>query len=187
MKNVVCVALLMVNVVLPSCSGYRFGGYGMFSSHTTVDVPYVEGDSDGRLTAALVRELATRGVAVYSNSGAEHFLAVRFVDFADENIGFRYDRDKNNVILNDVVQREGRARALIEISVIESATGEAVWGPKSLGASIDYDYGLGNSSENLLSYSLGQLDTAEVASDSALDSLYRALAKKIVDYVNYVW
>ena len=172
-------------MMFTSC-GYRFGERGILAQYKSVSVPYVEGDKNGTLTAAIAKELSSAGKD-YKQSDGALTLKIKIMDSRDENIGFRYDRDNNNVILKDVVQSEGRVSIIIEVSVEETSTGKVLVGPKLMAASSDYDYAFSNSCDNMLQFSLGQIDTADVARDAAAESANRVLARKIVDYVNYMW
>ena len=183
-KALIFIAMLTLTV---SC-GYHFGGQSSFATkYDTVSVPYVDGDIDGRLTQAIVRELTTGSTVNYVRDEGELLLKVKLTDSRDENIGFRYDRDRSDNVLKSVVQAEGRTTIIAEITLEDSKIGKVILGPTPVTVSIDYDYDVGHSSSNLLSYSLGQLDTVDAAREAASPALYRDLAERIVDHLNHVW
>lgn len=152
-------------------------------------VPYVEGDKDGLLTSAIIRQISARGDFEYLCDGGDLILKVVVVDLSEENIGFRYDRNKEGHIskYRDIIPTETRLIALAEVSVMEACSGVIVLGPVRLTASVDFDHDYYFSRDGVNTFSLGQLSDIDAALDAVRRPLNEALARKIVDYVADSW
>jgi len=176
-------------MAMTSCSGYRWGSLGVLAgSYKTINVPYVEGDKDGKLTASIIRELDnSAGGLAYQQHASELMLRVEIKDTYNENIGFRYKKDESGDSFNDIIQVESRMLAKAEVSVEEALTGRTIVGPVVLDAHVDYDYDIDSNRSNLIDFSLGQMTTNENAADIARDPLNHALAVMIVSYINHIW
>lgn len=172
--------------LLCSC-GYHFGQGGLASTYRSISVPYVEGDLDGSLTAAIVRQLTESGDYEYRNGNGAISLSVKVIDVDDQNIGFRYDRKKKGKLTKNVIPTETRITAVAEVTVYEAATCCALLGPVLISASVDFDHDYYNSRDGINIFSLGQLSDYDEAYDAVKRPLNEALAKKIVDYVNDSW
>lgn len=171
---------------LTAC-GYHFAPNLDSSEKETISVPYVEGDLTGELTAALVRQVSTSGIYGYSPSGGNYILAVKILDFRDQNIGFRYDQNEDNERLNTLIPSETRLGVLVEILLINGATGEICIGPARISANAEFDHNYYSSRDEQNVKSLGQLTDIDDARDAAKQPLYQSLAQKIVDYIRFAW
>lgn len=169
-----------------SC-GYRNG----LHAPRTITVPYVEGDYNGDLTAAIVRQIVGSGRFSYRNECGALILKVKVIDLRDENIGFRYDRHKDGKLKKSTIPVETRSIALVEVSVVEAGTAKLLLGPARLSADIDFDHFYYSNlekddelGEGVNVFSLGQLTDIDEAHDAAERPLNYKLAQKIVDYLS---
>lgn len=171
-------------VVCLSGCGYR-PGYGTFSErYNTISVPYVVGDVDGDLTAAIVHEVVASLGFDHSTTDGQLLLIVELVDVADENIGFRYEQLHGKKYKRSIIPVESRLIAVAEVSLVEAATGCSVIPTVRLSASIDLDHEYNATYSDSTVISLGQLTDADSAFASARIPLNRILAQKIVEYIS---
>jgi hypothetical protein len=183
--------LRLISAVFPvffmtSC-GYHLGQGGLISSYHTVSVPYVIGDLDGSLTAAVIRQLSASSELEVRNQEGSLLLKIAIIDFGDENIGFRYDRNHEGEVTHSIIPTETRITEICEITVIESCSGKVLLGPVRIAASVDFDHDYYKSRNGINIFSLGQLNDYDAAHDDVYGPLNQALAKKIVDYVSSSW
>lgn len=179
-------ALCLFFLVLTGC-GYRFGQGTIPSIYRSISVPYVCGDKDGSLTAAIINEFEQSGGLITLTNRGDLLLKTNLIDLRDENIGFRYDRNKRGRLTKSVIPTETRISAVAEISVIERCSGRVILGPVILSASVDFDHDYYSSRNGINIFSLGQLSDIDAARDAVATPLNRALAQKIVEYVNESW
>lgn len=150
-------------------------------------IPFVEGDLDGELTSALIRQVGQSGTFEYRREGGALLLKVEIIDTSDENIGFRYDRNKMGKLKKRLIPDETRATIFAEVSVIETGSGTVLLGPVRLSADVEFDHDFYSSRNGINIFSLGQLTDFDEARSAAQRPLNQALAKKIVDYINNNW
>lgn len=181
------ILIVLACLSLGSC-GYRFGqGDGLTGRFSTLSVPYVEGDQDGSLTSAIIKEIVRAGVFEYQYSGGGLILKVKQIDLDEDNIGFRYDRKKRGTLTKDIIPTETRIAIVVEVSVIEAASCSTLMGPVRLAASVDYDHDYYSSRDGVNIFSLGQLSDLDAAYDAVQVTLNRAIAEKIADYISQSW
>lgn len=180
------IILLACLITLTGC-GYRWGQGGLAERYHTITVPYVKGDRDGVITASIIRRLTESGAYEYRNCSATLVLNVKLIDIRDENIGFRYDRQKGGMLDDTIIPTETRLTAVAEVSLVDSRNCCALLGPVLIRASVDFDHDYYNSRDGINVFSLGQLSDYGEAYDAAQRPLSEALAMKIVDYVNDAW
>lgn len=175
-------------LILTSC-GYRWDqeNVGLPSQYSTISVPYVKGDLDGLLTAAIIKEVVRSGLFDYMYYGGSLILNVELIDIEEDNIGFRYDRKKRGTLTKDVIPTEERITIYVDIWITEAATCKNVLGPVRLSASVDYDHDYYSSRDGINIFSLGQLSDLEAAYDAVQVPLRREIAKKVIDYVSQSW
>ncbi len=167
------------------------------SGDYSVSVPYVAGDSDGSLTAELVRALALSEVIHVTQSEAPYQLQARLIENNQEVIGYRRDRQQiGSKNQKNLLAVEARKTVVLEASVYEQASRSRIAGPFSVEASVDFDYVDGDSTQDLtfidshgnnqvvLPFSLGQLESMDAAAEAARRPLHEELAKKLVDALN---
>ena len=184
--------VFLLCLFLSSC-GYLFEGAERSYSKTTISIPYVKGDAEGKLTSALTAALSASGAFECMQNGGSLTLMVNILSQGNDRIGYSYDRSGTKGTLDkNLLPTENRKNTVVEIKLVESASDEVILGPVTVSASIDYDYvdpssirdlGFNNhgKKETSLQFSLGQLDSVEGAQDDAASSLYIVLSKKIVD------
>lgn len=177
---------LIISVSLMGC-GYYFEEEGAIHSRFTLSIPYIEGDREGELTAEVSRQLAARGGFQIVSYGGELQLSIRLVDFREENIGFRYDQFIDDGLTKNVIPSETRIHALAEITVTRASSAEVIIGPDFVSASVDYDHDFYSIQGTVNVFSLGQINDISLSKSAVKDPLYRALAKKIADYVIHYW
>lgn len=176
-------------LLLSSC-GYHFENK---EALTAISVPYVVGDSEGKLTQEIIRHLVSSGVFECDHD-APYSLQVAFVDDILERVGYRYSREEaTGKLKNHLFPTEGRRIIATQVSLVDNRTDEMIFGPCVVKANVDFDYIDQGSVQSLtfvtprgfrestLTFSLGQLDSPEGAQDDALSPLYRELARKIVE------
>lgn len=182
-----CLVCLCFIIAAAMSCGYRSGQGGFLSVYRTISVPYVQGDWNGELTAAIVKELTQSTNLSYQRNGGALSLQVQLIDIDDMNIGFRYYRNVKEDIKKSVVPDETRLTATAEIRVVEAASGTVLLGPVILAADVDFDHDYYTPRDRVNVFSLGQLTDIDEAQDAATRPLNRRLARKIVDYLNNNW
>lgn len=181
------VTIFTVILLTQTGCGYKFGQGSIPDVYSTVSVPYVCGDLDGSLTAAVIKEFEINGGLRYVNCGGSIELYINLLDLRDQNIGFRYDRDKRDRVTDCIVPTETRITAIAEVKVVEACTGKCILGPVILSSSVDFDHDYYSSRNGVNIFSLGQLNDIDAARDAVMKPLNRALARKMVEYVNESW
>lgn len=179
--------LFFLTLILSGC-GYQFGGAGSLpQKYYTITVPYVEGDIDGALTAAIIRRISSNGAFEYRHSGGALLLQAKIIEIDDENVGFRYDRHRDGKIKQTIIPTETRLTEIVEVTVVDSGSGCAVLGPVWIRGSIDFDHDFYKSRNGINIFSLGQLTDYDSAEDAAMRPLNEVMAKKIADYICDSW
>lgn len=173
-------------ICITSC-GYHYDTSCAVKEHRTISVPYALRDSDGQFTAALIREITLNGAFDYIDTGGDLLLSVDLIEFCDDNIGFRYDRNKKGELTRSIIPTETRASLTAEITLFSSRTNCVIIGPVQVRASVDYDHDYYSSRDGVNVFSLGQLTDYEEAHDVVLRPLHKKLAKKIVQYIYESW
>lgn len=181
-----CILALLCACSLFSC-GYQWGDGGLSSSYRTISVPYVEGDWNGDLTAAIVQQISQTGTLKYRVNDGDLILIVSVVDERDQDIGFRYDRKKDGKFRSRIIPDETRIFITAEMKVMEAISGTIILGPVRITADVDFDHDYYSTRGGVNIFSLGQLTDEDEAREAAHVPLNRRLAKKIVDYVNDYW
>jgi hypothetical protein len=166
---------------------YQFGHGELSNCYSTISVPYISGDEEGELTAELIKQFTTSGAFSYLPYGGDLILKAEFIELRDENIGFRYDRKKRGDLKKAIIPTETRLNALVEVTLIESATGYVLRGPTRIFASVDFDHDYYSSRHAVNIFSLGQLSDIDAAHDAVMHPLNRRLAEKIADYIINSW
>lgn len=166
---------------------YQFGHGELSQRYATLSIPYAEGDLKGDLTAEVIKKLSSSGSFRYVNCGGDLILKIKVIDFSEENIGFRYDRNKEGKLKKNIVPTETRAVVIAEVSLIDGGTGKIVRGPDRISAEAEFDHTYYTTRDEINIFSLGQLSDVYVARDAAKIPLNRALAERIADYVINSW
>lgn len=177
--------LLLIGLLLSGCGCYKLNPILREGKAPTISIPYIQGDLDGQLTAALIREVSTSGAYTYRLDGAEWILKARIIDDTYENIGFRYDRSRKGRLKHWVIPVEMREGILIEVELLSACPMQVVQGPCNLYASIEYDHDYYTIRDGVNVFSLGQLTDIDSAEDAAKKPLYQKLAEKVVSWLLY--
>jgi len=185
-KTYLAKAQLLFLVFLPSC-GYNLGHNQISEQYHTVSVPFAEGDATGAFTSDLIHVLSASGAYVYQPCNPDAILCVRLIEYYDENIGFRYDRDKDGEIAETIVPSETRRFVQAEVKLIDARRGCVVLGPSLIKVQVDFDHEFNSSRDAVNVFSLGQVTEIDGAIDAVARPLNRVLAQRIVDYIANAW
>ncbi|NGX64052.1 MAG: hypothetical protein KR126chlam6_01476 [Candidatus Anoxychlamydiales bacterium] len=193
MKN----SFFLILLLFTSC-GYHLGR-SENTEKLCVCVPYVENEFAPHFTSEIIKQITYSPTLVYTYSDAPYSLRVKIIEDSVSQIGYRYDRNNQNVRQKDLRATEGRQKITAQVEIIETDTNISRFGPVNVTASEDFDYVDQDSLSDLsfidpngvrttvLSFSLGQLESIESAKDAASKPLYEKLAKKIVDAISAYW
>ena len=158
-----------------------------------VSVPYIRGDSDGLLTAALIQALSSSGKFNCVQHDPDLVIDVAIVANNSEKIDYRYEHNHlKGKLVHRLVPVGTRRTIVTHVTLINGHTNEILKEPVAVKADAEYDYVDYNSIRDLLTitptgpqrtigFSLGQLDAIEGAQDDVSTPLYRRLAEKIVE------
>ncbi|MBA3815094.1 MAG: hypothetical protein H0X29_00950 [Parachlamydiaceae bacterium] len=186
--NPLLLLVILSGAILFSCCGYHFNdNSGLAAKYTSISVPYVEGDLDGSLTAAIIHEFVRSGSFEYRRTGGALVLKVSIIDDRNDNIGFRYDRKKDGERRRSIIPTETRRISFVEIKVEDTSSSAIVLGPVQISANVAFDHDYEYARDEVNVFSLGQLSDFNQAVDAAQAPLNQVLARKIVDYVTYSW
>jgi hypothetical protein len=176
-------SLILLVLCCVSCGcGYQLASSNPYYAKT-IYVPFVDGDIDGDLTAAVIRQIASSNNLKYKECNTDLTLYVRILNDRSENIGFRYERNNEGMLTRTVIPTELRYSVLVEITV-RDAFGCDVVGPVRISANTDLDHDYYFTEHGVNEFSLGQLTDIDGARDAMVVPLNRKLAEKIVDYVS---
>lgn len=167
---------------LTSC-GYHIGPSGILSPYTTISIPYVKNDQDGRMTAALIKVISAETGLQYEKFGGDLTLIVEMLEFENENIGYRYDLKDNGRRRHSVIPTETRLIVVAQVTLIDSCSGKPIVGPAKITATVDFDHEYEKTRNGINVFSLGQLTDYDEAYDAAFQPLYHVLAQKISDFI----
>lgn len=169
-----------------SC-GYQFGQGTLSSRYPTISVPFVIGDQTGEVTSALIHQISTSSTFAYRQSGGSAILQVKILQLRDENIGYRYDRERDGELTDTLIPTETRIHLLAEVTLVDAATGCAVLGPTKIASSVDFDHAYYASPNGVNVFSLGQLTDFDDAKEGVNTPLIESLVQKIVDFIANNW
>jgi hypothetical protein len=177
---------LLLTLLLPSCH-YQFGPGELASRYATISIPYAEGDRNGNLTAEVIKKVSSSGAFRYAASDGDLLLKIKVIEVRDQNIGYRYDRKRNEHLKHSIIPSESRFTAVAEVTVIDELRNAAVRGPTLITASLDFDYDYYKVQHGANVFSLGQLNDVDSARDAARHPLDARLAERIADYLLNSW
>lgn len=187
--------ILCVFSILSAC-GYKFSPEEYEGEKISISIPYIQGDPEANLNNELISTLTKSGRFTYVQSSSDYFLQVLILSDSNDYIGYRYDRDKvSGARKQNILSVENRRIISSQVTLYNSRTGEPVFGPLPIVATVDYDYVDYGSPKDLntnttsgtiptIRYSYGQLDTVEGAHDDASRNVYRRLSQKILDCIS---
>jgi hypothetical protein len=187
--------LIAILFIFSSC------GYKSLSNNqiSTINVPYIQGDSDGMLTSSIIKELEDSGKFNFKKKKSKLQLIASVISDGQEQIGYKHDRHKDGTVKKNVIPIEGRNTTKVKVSLIQKDTNNEVFGPFIFTSFADYDYvdedslndlsfiNPQNQRQTVLSFSLGQLESIASAQTAAKQNVYKKLAKQIVDAICAVY
>lgn len=176
-----CLFLLFI---LSGC-GYQFTAYSQPYRSKTISVPYAIGDQDGSFTNSLIYALTTGGYT-YVKCGGELSVFVDLVDFRTENIGYRYDREKDGSLTRTLIPEETRLIGIARVSLIDCESGCLVVPAFEVNASVEFDHEYYTTRDGVNTFSLGQLTDYDAARTTAYHPLNKKLAQRIVEYISQI-
>lgn len=189
-------AICSLEIFLTACS-YQWQPDFPEGLRPTVSIPFIQGDEDGTFTTEVIQAVSRSGLADVRSQG-EYTLKISIVGEGTEQIGYRIDPQKvKGKVRKNLLACEGRRSMIIDVGVYSGE--KQVQGPYRLSAFAEYDYVDGDSIQDLtfvdpagvvqtvLPFSLGQLESAEMAAWAATQPLYRRLAQKVVDTISSEW
>ncbi|NGX33897.1 MAG: hypothetical protein K1060chlam1_00239 [Candidatus Anoxychlamydiales bacterium] len=193
MKN----SFIFLFLFLTSC-GYHLGRSQNYQN-AEISVPYIEKDLSGYFSQELIKQISYSSNLNYKYSNADYTLCVKIIDSNTSQIGYKYDRNNENVRQNNLRATEGRQKITARVELIDKNSNCTKFGPFDISANADFDYVDPDSLNDLsfidpngnrttvLAFSLGQLESIESAKEAASKPLYEKLAKKIVDAISAYW
>lgn len=182
LSHITSILFSLLGCLSLSC-GYQYGSVGIVSNQNTITIPYAEGDWDGGLTTALIKEVATQGVFNYQRDSAALVLKVKILDYDNRDVGFRYEQKKDGELKHTIVPVETRLSLSTEVMIIESFSQKPLLGPIVLSAYVDFDHDFYSSRNGVNVFSLGQLSDYDDAYDAAMRPLNELMAQKIATYI----
>jgi hypothetical protein len=184
-KAKICL-LLWITACLASCN-YHFGHGELASHYTTISVPFADGDTDGSLTAEIIKKISTSGAFRYQVCDGDLLLKIKLKEIEDLNIGYRYDRKRDDRLKHSIIPSESRFILYAEVSVFDSRKNELIRGPTLIRANLDFDFDYYKVQHEANVFSLGQLNDVDSARDAARHPLNSRLAENIVEYLVNSW
>lgn len=184
--------VIFLCLIVSGC-GYRFNESPNSDSKQTLSIPYIPGDVEGQLNAALVEAISQTGHYEYRRNDGVLLLQVAIINDNSERIDFRYDREPSGKREKNLLATANRRSAVAEVTLIDTRSDEILLGPSTVSASADFEYESVDSivdmvyfppkgpPQTVLNFSLGQLDSIEGGHDDSASPLYRHLAQKIAD------
>lgn len=188
-----CILFLLILIGLPSC-GYHFSEEAALKPLSTIQIPYVKGDLDGRLTSAIIKRLGVSSKWIYTQGASDLILEVEIIKNENYYIGYQYDRvdSPGAPLINRLVPNEGRRAIFAKITLYDAEKKNILHGPYEIESSADYDFvnfdtykdlafiNAKGQAQSVLAFSLGQLDASEDAKDAVLSAAYQLLAEKMI-------
>jgi Lipopolysaccharide-assembly len=183
--------------LLLSCSYHL--GRSECPQRRTLCISYAKEDSSGFFTSELIKQVSHSSNLEYQYSKAPYSLNLTINSENVSQIGYKYDRNNENVRQNNLKATEGRIKVIATVVIVDNCTQENVFGPFEVSEYGDFDYvdqdslsdlsfiNPQNQRTTVLSFSLGQLESIDSAKEAALKPLYQKLAKKIVDAISAYW
>lgn len=185
---------LFLSLFLTSC-GYHWEP----REPLLIEMPFVQSDPEGSLTAAIAKALTSSGLVVLrSESQANYQLKLKLKNPSLDTIGYQHRRNKKNgKPQKSIIASESRYRLCLIGKLICLADEKCVLGPFEIEAEGDFDFLDGDSLQDLvfidpkgdqqtvLPYSLGQLEPKENAQEAAIKAVYQKLADRLANYLRF--
>jgi len=181
-------------LILSSC-GYHFTPNVADGERLSVSIPYIQGDPEASFNNEITNALSKSGRFDCFQSGGDLMLQIVILSDGNGTVGYRFDRDTvTGARRQNVLAVENRRSIAAQVTLYDAHSGEVLFGPTPISASIDYDYADPGSPQDLntttsagsistIRYSYGQLNTVEGGHDDASPNIYRRLSQKIVESI----
>jgi len=185
---------LAIAIIFSSC-GYHFTPSTYQGESVSISIPYIQGDPEAVLNDELANVLSSSGRFTCVQSGGDLMLQVVILSDANDRVGYRYDRDTvSGARKPNILSIENRRNLTTQVTLYDAHSGEVLFGPLPIKASVDYDYVDYGSPDDLstttpygtvptIRYSYGQLNTVEGAHDDASPNMYRGISQKIMQSI----
>lgn len=154
-------------------------------SPRAISTPFIEGDTGGELTRAIIRDLSKSAYFKPTICG-RYTLEINMISSKDENVGFRYDTNSLGELLNTIIPSETRWSLLVDVSIIDTYKGCLAFGPARVSASHAFDHDWYKTLEGDNVFSLGQVTDFGDAKESVYPVIAKKLAQKIVDLLDQI-
>ena len=183
-----------IAIFFSSC-GYHFTPTAYEGERVSISIPYIQGDPEAILNNELADVLSSSGRFTCVQSGGDLMLQVVILSDANNRVGYRYDRDTvTGARKPNILSIENRRNITTQVTLYDAHSGDVLFGPVPIKASVDYDYVDYGSPDDLstttpygtvptIRYSYGQLNTVEGAHDDASPNMYRGISQKIMQSI----
>ncbi len=151
-----------------------------------MEVPYIEGDSDGALTAAVCQAVSKRGNFKVVRQCGDYRLCGKIDVLNGETVGFRYEQNLGGQLGERLVSTEERLNIDMTWKVVDNRRKTVVLGPCCLHEELRFDFAPDTSPQNDNTFSLGQLDFEPGAKAAAQSPLYDRVGAKMAAIL-YAW
>ncbi len=182
-KSEFCKHLTILACFIFTACGFHLAPSLSKNEATTINVPYVQGDHSGKLTAALVEEIEKHTKYCYVKNNGTVTLQVKLLDTRNENIGFRFDRHSPGS--EKLIPNESRTKRLAEVTLIDTGTQKVLLGPVYILATNDYDHQNYSLNTDINRFSLGQLSDIDTTDDVLYIPADRTLAQEIANWLTH--
>ncbi len=179
--------------ILSGC-GYQLATRDEHNKRLYVSVPRIKGDVNDRLANQVAMALTRSGKFLYSPNRADIELGIDIIQDDTEHIGYVYDKPPDGgANINRLMPNEGRRITIARVSIFDAATGRRLYGPVEVFSEAGYQFVNFDNIESVqfvnpegvtqdvLTFSQGQLGSEDDAKIAARTSTYRRLAQKIID------
>lgn len=193
MKSSLYTALTLSLILTMFSCGYHRSEVSFFQKYQSIDVPYIQGDLDGRLTSSVIEALSSSSKIAYNPYDPDLILKIEIIQNKEVTVGYQYDiRQSNDELINRLIPNEGKRVISVKVQVVDADQGSVLFGPFEMEAEGDFDFVNFDNYKDLtfvdqkgvtvpvLQFSLGQLDAKEGAKEAALNATCKKLASKIV-------
>lgn len=166
-----------------SC-GYQAGQGNTLDGYCTVSIPCIPGDLRGELAQALIHTISTSSSLTYKRCEGDLCLEISICDQNALPIGYRVDPYSEEPPPKNIIPSEERLTLVALVTLTDRCNNCVLLDrePVSAWVEFDHDYYTSEKSTNL--FSLDQLVNLSDAEETARRSLYKELAKQIVNRLN---
>ncbi|MFZ4099086.1 MAG: hypothetical protein ACOYKZ_02005 [Chlamydiia bacterium] len=186
--------LCLLGGMLFTCVSCGYRSEALDSPRATIAIPFIRGDRDGSLTAALSEAALLQGFRL--DRAAPVVLDVEIPPFDTVDIGRIYERTCCGQLTQISVPNEARLSVTATIRGCDR-NGRTLFGPFQVRSEINYDF-QSDLSQNMtfcahgityetLRFGRGQLDFFGAAQDAAVTPLEQKLAVRMMEAVRVAW